>query len=70
MSLIYTGDGKYIMGVPAQDLSDEDISRLAESFGKSNATYIDELIGSGIYEKPKPKPTKKAQDTPVEDDES
>lgn len=69
MSLTYVGDGKYIMGVPAQDLSDAEITRLAESFGKTESDYIEELLGSGIYKKPKSSSKKTTQDTPAKDDE-
>ena len=43
MSLKYTGNGLHIVGVPARDLSDDDVK---------NARYTEkDLIGSGIYKK-------------------
>ena len=41
--LIYKGNGEFIAGVPARDLSDEEVKKYDEK----------KLIQSGLYEKPK-----------------
>ena len=43
--LIYKGNGGFIAGVPAMDLSDEEVKKYNEN----------KLIKSGLYEKPKQK---------------
>ena len=49
--LIYTGKGAHLVGVPARDLTDEDVKELSLNEA--------ELIKSGIYEKPKAPPKTK-----------
>ncbi len=66
MTLKYIGDGKHITGIPAQDLTDEDISRLAAVFNYSEADFIALLIQRGLYSQSKTKPAKKIEK--VEDD--
>jgi hypothetical protein len=43
MALKYTGNGRFLVGIPAMDLSDEDVRSLELSER--------ELIESGLYEK-------------------
>jgi hypothetical protein len=47
MTLTYIGNGSNLNGVPAHDLTDEDVAAL-EQFGFSEKL----LLKSGIYEKP------------------
>ena len=56
--LKYIGDGRHITGIPAQDLTDEDISRLAAVFNYSGADFNALLIERGLYS-PQSKPAKK-----------
>lgn len=50
MALKYIGDGsRYIGGVPAEDLNDEMIKRLATEWGYSIAETEGILIKSGLY---------------------
>lgn len=43
MRLIYIGDGSFLPGVPARDLSDEEVAAHGG---------VRELTASGLYEKP------------------
>lgn len=65
MSLKYVGEGKYIGGVPAEDLPDETIKRLAAEWGLSVAQFEGLMIERGIYKmiaKDAPKAPKKVED--------
>lgn len=55
MKVRYVGKGAWLVGVPARDLSADEVKR----FG------LDELIASGLYEeiKRKPKAQESAEDT-------
>ena len=55
--LKYIGGGRHITGIPAQDLSDEDISRLAADFSLQEADFIALMIERGLYEQLKVKRT-------------
>lgn len=63
--LTYKGDGKqHIAGVPAQDLDEDTISRLAADFNLSVEQFKDQLIAGGLYSAPK---TKKKSTKEVKD---
>ena len=49
MTLKYIGDGRHITGIPAQDLTDEEITRLAGIFNYSDVDFIALLIERGLY---------------------
>lgn len=62
MTLLYTGNGKHITGIPARDLETNDISRIAGDYGMPETELIELLITRGIYSRPpqvKSKVTKK-----------
>ena len=44
-------DDAYFMGVPARDLTDSDLPRIATSgrFGKTRPTVIKRLVETGLY---------------------
>jgi hypothetical protein len=65
MPLKYTGNEEgvpFVMGVPARDLSDDDLDELAGGrLGKDKAAVRKSLVKSGVYAEGKPeahKPTK------------
>lgn len=47
-------DDAYFMGVPARDLTDDDLPRIVRSgrFGKTKPTVIKRLVESGMYDEP------------------
>lgn len=49
-SLTYSGDGRFINGIPARDLDAADIEALASRSVTSADALRSELIASGIYE--------------------
>lgn len=49
MSLIYTGKGRAIVGIPTTDLTDDEIAALAKRRGKAAAELRRDLLASGIY---------------------
>ena len=52
----YTGSDAgepFITGIPARDLSENDISRLAEIAGQDPKDYLAALLKSGVYIKSK-----------------
>lgn len=51
VKLQYTGDGAFIMGVPACDLSEQDLENAACLFGTTVDETIELLIGRGLYTK-------------------
>lgn len=51
MNLIYKGTPPaHITGVPARDLSNDDISRLAADFNLSPEQLVQQLTARGLYE--------------------
>lgn len=44
----------YFMGVPARDLTDDDLAAVAKSgrFGKTKPTVLKRLVESGLYAEP------------------
>lgn len=53
--LIYVGDGRYLNGVPATDLSTASIAALAEKRGVKPDSLRASLLASGLYAESKPK---------------
>lgn len=47
--LIYVGDGSYLLGIPARDLTEAEV----EVLGK------EKLLSTGLYEEPKTPPKKR-----------
>lgn len=61
--LVYTGEGRFLIGIPADALSPLDIAVIANRRGKTEAQLRKELIESGLYRAAKPaKPDKETQD--------
>ena len=59
MPLKYIGKGKSILGLPARDLSDDDIESYSQAIGMSNKGTVSILIERGLYKAlPKQKTTK------------
>ena len=54
MILKYNGTGEHITGVPAQDLTQDDIARLAGEYDLTEQATIDLLCSRGLYSAPKP----------------
>ena len=53
--LRYRADGDaYLMGVPARDLTEDDLPRIVKSgrFGKTKPTVIKRLAETGLYAEP------------------
>lgn len=67
MGLTYNGSGEHITGVPAQDLTQDDITRLAGDFNLSEQATIDLLCSRGLYSAPKPTPKRKTKTDEDED---
>lgn len=65
MKLIYQGKGEYIHGVPARDLSSEEVQRIATDWGKSLAETEGLLIQRGLYKAEKAEKIEKVK-TPKE----
>lgn len=64
MALEYIGQGRAIPGVPASDLSDEDLKAVAANFGLSLAETEGLLIERKLYRSvPKKSATKAAVET-------
>lgn len=55
-------DDAYFMGVPARDLTDDDLSMVASSgrFGKTKPTVIKRLAGTGMYDEPSTEAARKS----------
>lgn len=47
--LVYTGDGRFLPGVPATDLTDGAIAAIARKRGLSSTVLRARLIASGLY---------------------
>lgn len=47
--LTYTGDGRFLVGIPATDLTDDEIGILAAKRGVTPAQLRKTLIESGLY---------------------
>jgi len=45
----YVGKGRFVIGIPDRDLTDEEIEALAAKRGKKPAELRKELIESGLY---------------------
>lgn len=52
--LVYAGDGAFIVGVPARDLTENDIVLIAASKNRKPDAMRDELLASPIYRASKP----------------
>lgn len=60
MILRYNGNGEGIIGVPAMDLDDSELSRLQESFDLDRNALIELLCSRGLYSlPPQPKTPRK-----------
>lgn len=55
MTLRYSGDGRYLIGIPDTDLTDEDIKALAEKRGQTPAQLRKSLLDSDLYTEEKDK---------------
>jgi hypothetical protein len=64
MPLKYIGNGQYIMGCPAHDLTDDEITTYADKIGMTFDETVALLVKRGLYKNP-PKPKVKK----VEEDE-
>lgn len=62
MPLKYIGKGKHIMGLPARDLSDDEIESYAKSIGFTVGTTQTLLVDRGLYKSPPKKKDSKAKD--------
>ena len=51
MRLRYVGGGAFLPNVPARDLSQAALVRLAESFGEPVDALVERLVASGLYRK-------------------
>ena len=64
-ALRYTGDDEgtpYVMGVPARDLSDDDLDQLkGGTLGKDAESVAKNLIATGIFAESKPAAPKAAK---------
>ena len=47
----YQGDGRFLVGVPARDLEDGEIERLAAGFREPLAAFTQRLTETGIYKR-------------------
>lgn len=57
--LTYAGKGRFLVGIPADDLSTEDVAAIAHRRGKTAGQLRKELVDSGLYRDTKPaKPDK------------
>lgn len=52
--LDYIGDGRFLIGIPADRLSALDLAVYAERRGKTEAALRKELVESGLYAETKP----------------
>jgi len=50
IKLTYTGEGRYLMCVPARDLSDYDLEELSVLFDNNLEGITNYLVESGIYQ--------------------
>lgn len=72
MTLTYIGNGKHITGIPARDLTADDISRIAGDLAMPESELIELLISRGIYSRPVTKASKKTEPketAPIADNE-
>jgi hypothetical protein len=49
MSLIYTGEGRAVVGIPAKNLTDDELAALAQRRNLKAADLRRDLIASGVY---------------------
>lgn len=49
MALEYKGNGRFIPGVPADDLNDDTIKRIADENGLSVSVMTKQLTAQGLY---------------------
>jgi hypothetical protein len=62
MTLIYNGHGEGIAGVPARDLTDSEISKVAADWQQTVDETTQLLCSRGLYSHPaQPKKTKQAE---------
>lgn len=58
-ALIYTGDGRFLAGFPAADISDDELAELAKRFPDGKPAELRKaLIDSGLYKAPGKAPVK------------
>lgn len=70
MKLEYNGDGEHITGVPARDLTQDDIDRLLESgFFNSKKEATEVLTSRGLYRVVKTRKSKSKDNKTTEDDD-
>ncbi len=62
MALTYNGNGRFIPGVPASDLDDSTIKRLADENGLSVRVMTKQLTTQGLYSVVEVKKTAKDTD--------
>jgi hypothetical protein len=55
MSLRYDGDGRFLVGIPADDLDDDALKALAEAQDTTPAQLRKKLVESGLYTEGKAK---------------
>lgn len=48
-NLVYAGEGRFLVGIPADELSEIDLAVIAQKRGKTEAQLRKELIDSGLY---------------------
>jgi hypothetical protein len=49
MNLTYTGKGRAVVGIPATDLTDDELAALAKRRNVKAADLRRDLIASGVY---------------------
>lgn len=50
--LIYDGSGRHITGIPARDLTDDEITQLARNLSMEEQGFIDLMLERGLYSLP------------------
>jgi hypothetical protein len=56
--LDYVGNGRFLIGIPADRLTELDLAIYAERRGKTETTLRKELVDSGLYAESKPEKEK------------
>jgi hypothetical protein len=49
MTITYIGDGQHISGIPARDLTDVEVQRLADEHHMLLPDFVDMLTQRGLY---------------------
>lgn len=58
--LSYVGKGRFLIGIPADTLSEVDLAVYAERRGKTESALRKELVDSGLYAEHKPEKESKS----------